>query len=498
MGIVIRRSGYTAILSYLGFFIGYVNMLWLFPYIFQPEEIGLIRLMIAVSTMFATLASFGGSQVATKFFPYFAETIQRRSAFFKFLCGIAIAGAIIFIAVFTCFHTNIIDIYSKKSPLFITYLWYLIPLTTSLVLYGIIEAFVVVQKYPLVPALLREVYTRALLTIAALAFLATLISFSGFIELVCLLYCISPIILFFYAHNKGLVIFTGTVQDIHRKEINEIAQFGMFAFLGNAGATLLANIDSVVLSAYSGLVSTGIYGIAFFIAVIIEIPKRSLSQVLIPLVVQANKDFDIKTLNVLYKKSSLNQFLIGTAIFLAVWLNIDNLFSLIPNGDIYREGKWVVFLISFAKLFDMLTGINAEIIGTSRYYKIDLLFFSIISIIGISLNFILIPIYGIVGAALAVLLSTVLYNTTRFIFIAVVMKIQPFSKKTLIAMICTLFTFGVLSIVPSFNGTIIDIGLRTILIGIIFGGLVLNLNISEDISQTVRKIVARFNLLHIV
>ena len=39
MGIVIRRSGYTAVLSYLGFFIGYVNMLWLFPFVFSPEEI---------------------------------------------------------------------------------------------------------------------------------------------------------------------------------------------------------------------------------------------------------------------------------------------------------------------------------------------------------------------------------------------------------------------------------------------------------------------------
>jgi O-antigen/teichoic acid export membrane protein len=496
MGIVIRRSGYTAILSYLGFFIGYVNMLWLFPYVFRPEEIGLIRLLLAVSTLFATLASFGGSQVATKYFPYFADTIQRRSAFLKLLCGVALAGVLIFTVVFTGLHNNIINIYSQKSPLFITYLWYLLPLTASLVFYSIIEAFVVVQRYPLVPTLLREVYTRALLTIATLAFLAALISFSGFIGLVCLLYCILPIILFFYARNKGLVPFTGTVRDIHRKEINEIAQFGTFAFLGNAGATLLANIDSVVLSAYSGLVSTGIYGIAFFIAVIIEIPKRSLSQVLIPLVVQANKDHDIKTLNMLYKKSSINQFLIGTVIFLVIWLNIDNLFLLIPHGNIYREGKWVVFLISFAKLFDMLTGINAEIVGTSRYYKIDLLFFSIISIIGISLNFILIPIYGIIGAAFAVLISTILYNSTRFIFIAAVMKIQPFTKNSLIAAICALLTYGVLSIVPSFSGTIIDIGLRTILIGIIFGGLVLSLNVSEDISQTVRKIVARFNPLH--
>jgi O-antigen/teichoic acid export membrane protein len=492
MGIIIQRSGYTAMLSYLGFFIGYVNMLWLFPYAFRPEEIGLIRLLLAVAALFATLFSFGGSQVATKFFPYFKETIQRRSAFFRFLCSLALIGVILFTAVFTCFHNNIIDIYSRKSPLFIIYLWYLLPLTASLIFYGIIEAFIVVQGYPLVPTLLREIYTRILLTITSLVFLAALISFSGFIGLVCLLYCIAPVMLFFYARTKGLVPFTGTVRGIHRKEISEISQFGTFAFLGNAGAVLLANIDSVVLSAYSGLASTGIYGIALFIAVIIEVPKRSLSQVLIPLVVQANKDHNVKILDVLYKKSSINQFLIASVIFLVIWLNIDSIFSLIPHGDIYREGKWVVFFISLAKLFDMLTGINAEIVGTSRYYKIDLLFFSIISLIGISLTFLLIPLYGIIGAALAVLLSTVLYNTTRFIFIAVVMKIQPFTKKTIVAGLCAALTYGVILFVPVTNITVIDIGLRTVFIGVIFGGLILSLHVSEDISQTFHKIVVRF------
>jgi O-antigen/teichoic acid export membrane protein len=467
-------------------------MLWLFPYAFRPEEIGLIRLLLAVAALFATLFSLGGSQVAIKFFPYFSNTIQRRSAFFKFLCGLALAGVIIFTAVFAGLHNSIIGIYSRKSPLLIAYLWYLLPLTASLIFYGIIEAFVVVQSYPLIPTLLREIYTRALFTIVSLAFLAALISFSGFVGLVCFLYCIAPILLLFYARTKELVPFTGTVRDINRKEIREISQFGTFVFLGNAGAALLANIDSVVLSAYSGLASTGIYGIALFIAVIIEVPKRSLSQVLIPLVVQANKDHDVKILDVVYKKSSINQFLIGTVIFLVVWLNIDSIFSLIPHGDIYREGKWVVFLISLAKLFDMLTGINAEIIGTSRYYKKDLLFFWIISLVGICLNFYLIPLYGIIGAALAVLASTVLYNTTRFIFIAIVMKIQPFTKNTFIAVICTLLTYGVLSMIPPFQGVMINISLRTVFIVSIFGGLILGLHVSEDISQTFHKIVVRF------
>jgi len=34
--------------------------------------------------------------------------------------------------------------------------------------------------------------------------------------------------------------------------------------MGNASATIIANIDSLMLSAYSGLGSAGVYTIAFF------------------------------------------------------------------------------------------------------------------------------------------------------------------------------------------------------------------------------------------
>jgi hypothetical protein len=53
-------------------------------------------------------------------------------------------------------------------------------------------------------------------------------------------------------------------------------------------------------------------------------------------------------------------------------------------------------------------------------------------------------------------------------------------------------TYGILSMIPPFQGTMIDIGFRTIFIGAIFGGLILGLHVSEDISRTFHKIVVRF------
>lgn len=489
MGEVIRRSGTTALLSYLGFFIGYVNMLLLLPYAFRPEEVGLIRLLLSVAALASTLASFGGTQVVIRFFPFFADSDIRRAAFTRLLLLLGVAGSIVFTVCLFLFRDEIVSIYAGKSPLFVSYLWFTIPLTISLILYGVVEAFVLVQGRPIIPTLFREVYTRGILTVGALTFLALSLSLRGFFQLIGLLYCLAPMLIFLYGYRLGLLPLTGTARTIRGKELKELTSFGWFMFLGNASAVVLANIDSLVLGASAGLVSTGIYSVAMFIAVIIQIPKQSLSRVLIPLVVTANKERDVRTLDLLYKKTSLNQFVIGAGIFLIIWLNIDALFTLIPNGQLYSEGKWVVLFVSIARLFDMLTGCNAEIIGTSEYYKLDLVIYFILSIVGIGLNVILIPSYGVNGAAVALLASVVLYNTMRFILIAVVMKIQPFTRKTVITLVCVGLTYILISLIPHVDSVILDAALRSVMIAGVFGGTILGFQVSEDISGYAREIL---------
>ena len=81
---------------------------------------------------------------------------------------------------------------------------------------------------------------------------------------------------------------------------------------------------------------------------------------------------DRKQLEMLYKKSSITQLIIGGFIFILVWFNIENIFKIIPHGNVYAQGIWVVFFIGLGKIFDMATGINQEIVGSSKYYKIDL------------------------------------------------------------------------------------------------------------------------------
>ena len=132
-----------------------------------------------------------------------------------------------------------------------------------------------------------------------------------------------------------------------------------------------------------------------------------------------------------------------------------------PNGEIYAPGKWVVFYIGLSKLFDMATGVNQEIVGTSKYYKIDLLFYIFLAVIAVITNLIFIPKFGITGAAMASAISIFLFNTIRFFFLLYVFRIQPFSLSTLKVLAVFVLTF-LISSMPLSVGIMISVIKRSI------------------------------------
>jgi O-antigen/teichoic acid export membrane protein len=492
MGIVIRQSAKSVILTYLGIGFGIINTLWLFPYILSKEQIGLIRTIINVAVVLSTFACLGTSHIPYRFFPYFKDHKKDHNGFLFFLLLIGTAGLIIFLFLFVAFKPAFYNIFNKNAPLLLDYYYYLIPFTCILVFTYIFESYNVIQQNPIVPIFTRETLTRISITVSLLLFFILKFSYSYFIILIISFYGLILIVLIYYTRTQKYLFIKPNTSVFKSPLLKSIFVFGTFIIMGNASGIVIINIDSLMLSAYSGLGSAGIYTIAFFIATFIEIPKKSLSQVLIPLVSEANKNNDISKLEELYKKSSLTQLIIGGLIFILIWCNIANIFKLIPHGDIYSEGRWVVFFIGLGKIFDMATGINQEIVGTSKYYKYDLIYYPFIGIIAIGANMWLIPRFGMTGAAIAAALSVFLFNTIRFLFILIVFKIQPFSFNIVKVLIIGLIVFLLSYFLHPFTNLIIDLSVRSLLIIIAFTGLILLSKASEDINLIFNKTFKKF------
>ena len=181
--------------------------------------------------------------------------------------------------------------------------------------------------------------------------------------------------------------------------------------------------------------------------------------------------------------------IIGIGAFMLVWWNLDDIFRITPRTEELMTGKMVVLYIGIAKLVDTVMGINGPIIYYSKYFRWSFLFILIMGILTVTTNLYFIPKIGFVGAAIATMISLVIFNLLKFIFIWWVFKIQPFDIKTFQA----LFIAGIGSLVlyywPSFNIPLFDIVLRSTAILLLFGLPIYYFRVSPDINRETDRIL---------
>lgn len=506
MGIVIRESIKSLITSYAGVIIGIVNVVLLYTNFLSPEQLGLTRLLQDITILFISFAQLGSPNLIIKFFPHFKNPNNNHNGFLFFVVVYTILGFLFFTVLFLILQNTFIDIYLNKSPLIIDYLYLVIPLGFGLILMNIFESYIVVHSKIVFTTFMRVIFIKLSNTVLIILFAFGIINFTQFLMLLVLAYFIASLILLYYIKSIGSFSLKPDFSILKSPKFKQMMNYGGFTLLGGIGYLLSTKIDIIMLPAYEGLRATAIYTIAILMATLMEIPKKSLTQAVTSTLSFSIKENDHLKIDELYKKTSINLLIFGSILFLLLWINIDDIFVLLPKGEIYSAGKYVLLLILFGRLIDLLSGINSELILYSQYYKYSLLFMVFLGILTVITNLIFIPIYGIIGAALATLLSMVIYIIARIIFVWIKFKILPFSKSTLF--IALLFSFTLIIIMQSnealssflsnnidfynvYVNTIIKIALKSIVLLSIFITLTVKLNISQDFSNLVFGVIQK-------
>ena len=133
----------------------------------------------------------------------------------------------------------------------------------------------------------------------------------------------------------------------------------------------------------------------------------------------------------------------------------------------------------------MVSGLNAQIIINSKYYRYDLITSVFLVFVTILTNFLLIPKYGINGAAMATAISILLFNLIRLILIKVKMNMHPFSLQSIYTILLLLGIYFIISFIPNFGYAFLDIICKSIAVFVLFIPSLIYLNLSEDINKTI-------------
>ncbi|HNL06229.1 MAG TPA: polysaccharide biosynthesis C-terminal domain-containing protein [Chitinophagales bacterium] len=489
MGNIKQQSLYYAVISYVGVILGALSTLIIQPRLLSPEIIGLLGTISDAAFLLVPLVKFGADAILVRYYFVFADVPNAISTLFYWVVKRLLWSIAIFIPVYLLASPYIEILFREKSILFVKYIYWVIPLTIALVFYSVIEAYTQIKKYTTALVFVREIALRLGIVSLILLFYYQLIALNFLVAYYVILHIVLLVLLLVFLKSKNILSIN--IAAIDTNKMPDILKYSILITVGGICGIAVTKIDSLLITKYLGLAQNGIYRISFFISVMIEIPGHALKQLVAPLVAQYAQEKNKEALETLYKRVSNNQLLIGVGLFLIIWFNIDMLFQIMPNGNIYAIGKDVFFWVGLAKLFDLATGNNEEIIAYSSYYTWALSVGIILIIVTIVTNSILIPQYGIVGAAFATSLTIVAYNLTKLIIIYIKFGILPISLKTLYCVGIGLFTWFVsnqLSIIVSGN-PFIDIIVQSLFILIVYGVLVYYFKISQDVNNIVEKYV---------
>jgi O-antigen/teichoic acid export membrane protein len=494
MGIVIRQSIKSTFVTYVGVIIGTVNVLFLYNKFLSTEQFGLYTTIVSYPLIFSVFVGLSAPHIGIQFFNRFADDTRKHNGFFTFLISLTIVGFILFLGLYSLFRPTFIAIYAENSPMLIQYFWIFAIITFFLTIQITLESYCRLHLRIVVPAIIREVFQKGTNSILAILFGFKYLTFDQLIWGIVLSYILSDIFLLIYIKILGKLYLKFDFSFLREPIAKEMYQYGLWLLIGGASATILPHIEKIMLPSYKGgLEQNAIFNIALSIGLVIAIPRNSIAAISGPILAESWEQNDLENISNIYTKSALNLLIIGIFLFLGIWCNIDSIFQIIPNAEIYQSGKLVVFLVGIYSVVDMATGLNSEILRNSPYFKSDLYFNFLRLILLGAFNYFLIGMYGYNGAACAMLISVILYNLTKFYFIKQKLNLQPFGIQTIKVISLGIFTYGITLLLPTFEGSFLLICLtvfiKSITILIIFGGGVLWLKVSKDLNTTIGSLM---------
>ncbi len=485
MGIVINQSIKNTVITYFGFGIGAINALFLYTNFLGKTHYGIVAFVLSAANIMMPLMAFGVHNTLIRFYSR-CKSEEEREKFLSFMLWMPLL-LIVPVSLITWFFYNEISFWIiRENPTVEPFLWMIPIIGICMGYFEIYYAWVKVHMQSVFGNFISEVVVRIVVMLLLFAVYFDLIGRDTFVYSLAGAYGLQLLAMKIYAAYVRMPKLRFSIPH----NVKEIFGYSFFIILSGSVAVLLLDFDKVMIPAYEDIGSNALYSVAIFIATVIAVPSRAMLQIIYPITAKLMSEEKFVELNDLYKKSAINLQVFGGLIMLGIFVNINEMYKLIPGE--YSGGILVVFLIGLSKFSDLILGNNNAIILNTKYYRAVLFFGLLLVLMMVVLNMLLIPIYGITGAALATLISILVYNSIKLFFVVWKMNLYPFSLNTLKSFGIILLAFAAFYFWDFKFHPIINIMLKSVLISLIYVYVNYKLVISEEINGVIDTFIKRF------
>lgn len=493
MGVIQRQGIKNSLVNYLGAVIGMLSTV--FVYNLAPEAYGHVQAIKSAALLFLPLANWGIQNLTIRFFPTFKTEDGSHHGFLSFLLLAASGAFLVFVLLVFLFWDQIFAYYQNReaeSHFDAHFLWYFIPLTYMLVLVNMLTNYISNFQRIVLPAVFHDLFLKFVVPAIILLFYFDYIDLAWVIRIFLLAYVIIVGFLLLYLRHLGELHFVRPDAQIW-KHAKSMTDFAGFTMLGSLGSVLALQLDTFMMASLDNMYNTGVYSMAITISMAIGIPHRSISNISAPLIAASWQKNDTDHIRQLYRQTSLLLLIAGTFLLVEIGINFPDLCTLSPKEDVMLDAYQALLILGVGRIIDMGTSINGYIIQYSSRYRVNVYFILFLGLLNVGMNVLLIPRFGMEGAALATAVSLTSYNILRTLYVHIRFKMFPFHRNTLYVLLLGGLAAVVGWWLPDTPSAIINMVYRGAVVAILFLGPIYWWKLSPELNQALDE--ARKKLL---
>ncbi|MGL4599337.1 MAG: lipopolysaccharide biosynthesis protein [Bacteroidia bacterium] len=490
MGVIKTQGIQNTIISYTGIGIGFVSTLLIQPLFLSTEELGLTRFLVSFSTIAGVLFTLGLGGFTLRFFPQFRDAQTGHRGYLRFILLICSISFLFFLALAFIFKQQILSWYDN-SLLLQENFEFLIPMSFCYGFTLILGVYSIGLFRSSVPSFLNDIFTRVTVVTVVILYHYGYIHRELFIPIYVSCYVLQLLVLIVYI----LKIDTGYRHPIRWDFLREddrlpnMMKYLLWLLPGSLATVAFRQIDVTMLGSdintVSPLKDMAVYTIGFTIGMIIEAPYNAIVRIADSRLSEAIHNNDMVLVKKIYRTSTRVLMIIGGLLLIGVCINIKTMLSFLPGK--FSDSWVVVIIIGISSFFNMSTGVNNPMVFFTKYFKKGTLLTIGLLCVSILTNYLLIPHYGIYGAAIATGSTLLLYNVAKTFLTWKWFAVQPYGKYVLYVAIAIIAAFGINWIIPELDNRLLDMFVRSLAVTLVYAGIILVSGIFPEGSGFIKK-----------
>lgn len=205
----------------------------------------------------------------------------------------------------------------------------------------------------------------------------------------------------------GAVIFRqfiGILRTINKELILKIVNYSKFTVLSGISSVVILKADVLMLGYFRTPQEVGVYGMALFVNEAVNMVFDSVLRICLPKASALAGELDVDNLKDLFRQSVKNIYIGILPIIIVIAVAAPTLINLIYNGK-YDDSIFLIYVFLASSLVKPVGYVAGIILGATGNIKLDNRNCWITAILNVVCNFFLIPKFGVMGAAVASILS---------------------------------------------------------------------------------------------